>query len=200
MRIFYKYAFILLFISISPLQAGTFTVFQQNYVRDNNSPDLVTTPFTVANPGSFYFIRVTNGGLTDTPYELVSSSTFRLNGQQIVGPSDFSQQVQVVERPVSLITSNSLSVELRGQPGGGVTVQIFGEDSDPPTISASSAPPPNAAGWNGSDVTCRLLAAMLLAESNHARHRSSSAPKAQIRRFPEQLSILREIPLRQVWS
>jgi len=144
---------ILLFISISSLQASTFVVFQQNYVRDNNSPDLVTTPFTVANPGSFYFIRVTNGGLTDTPYEQVSSSTFSLNGAQIIGPSDFSQQVQVVERPVSLITNNSLSVELRGQPGGGVTVQIFGEDSEPPTITATVLPAPNAAGWSRSNLT-----------------------------------------------
>jgi len=89
----------------------------------------------------------------DGTYEKASSSIFTLNGIQIVGPLEFSQNVPIVEKPVTLSTNNQLSVEIHGKPGGGVTVQIFGIDDGPPSISTTAAPVLNTDGWNNSDVT-----------------------------------------------
>ena len=59
----------------------------------------------------------------------------------------------VIEKPVILESSNTLSVEVRGKPGGVIAIQIIGIDDDPPTITATAEPLPNAAEWNNTDVT-----------------------------------------------
>ena len=66
-----------------------------------------------------------------------------------------NDRVRVLERRVALLLSNQLSVELRGEPGRSLVVWITCDDCDsiPPTITGSTAPPPNASGWNNSNVT-----------------------------------------------
>jgi hypothetical protein len=137
-----------------PVLAGTFTAFgPQNYVRETGDPVTVIKSFTVLNPNTTYTLEIHNGGLVDSEFEKVSSSVFVLNGVQIVGPDEFNQNVTLVEKSVSLAASNELSVEVRGKPGGGLTIQIIGVDDDLPTITASVSPSPNAAGWHNQDVT-----------------------------------------------
>ncbi len=144
----------------STAAAGTFVAFgPENYVRGTGDPVPVTKSFTVLNPNTSYTIRINNGGLTDGEFEPVSSSVFVLNGVQIVGPNEFNQNVTVLDKPVTLVATNELTVELRGKPGGGVTVQIFGVDNDPPSITAAVNPPPNTAGWNNTNVTVTFTCA-----------------------------------------
>jgi hypothetical protein len=140
----------------SPLEvfAGDFTVFgPQNYTRGSGSPETVVYNFSVLNPNTEYTLKIYNGGLEDDQFELVSSSEFFLNGVEIVSPSEFNQNVNYLEKQVSVNTANQLSVELRGKPGGGLTVEIVGLDNDPPTIMAALDIQPNAAGWHNQDVT-----------------------------------------------
>ena len=133
---------------------GTFVAFgPQSHTRGTGSPVTVTNAFTVLNPNTTYALQIYNGGLTDGEFEKVSSSVISINGVQVVGPNEFNQNVALIERPVTLATSNQLSVELRGKPGGGITVQIIGVDNDPPTITAAVNPAPNAAGWHKSNAT-----------------------------------------------
>ncbi|HEX9506259.1 MAG TPA: hypothetical protein VGA62_09675, partial [Acidimicrobiia bacterium] len=61
-----------------------------------------------------------------------------------------------MERAVSLSASNHLAVHVRGKPGGGLTLKIVRVDNDPPVISATATPAPNAAGWNNADVIVRF--------------------------------------------
>src|SRR5579859_3575654 len=135
-------------------RAGSFTAFgPQDYTRATGAPVTVTTNFSVLNPNTQYTLKVFNGGLQDTQTELVSSGFVTLNGVEVVGPNNFNQNVAEVDVPVTLQGSNTLAVQVRGQPGGLLTIEIIGVDNDPPTIRASVSPAPNAAGWNNSNVT-----------------------------------------------
>jgi hypothetical protein len=108
---------------------------------------------TVFNPNTTYVLQIHNGGLTDGEFEKVSSSVISLNGVQIVGPNEFNQKVTLIEKPITLAAVNDLSIELRGKPGGGITVQIVGVDNDAPIVTSAVTPAPNVAGWHKSDVT-----------------------------------------------
>lgn len=120
--------------------------------RQAGAPATTTSTFTLTNPAAPYTLRVSNGGLTGQ-YTKVSSATLSLNGTPIMGPSDFNQTVATIEKPISPGASNQLAVQLQSQPGAGLTVEVIGLDDDPPTISASVSPTPNAAGWNKTDAT-----------------------------------------------
>jgi hypothetical protein len=47
-----------------------------------------------------------------------------LNGYQVVGPSTFKQQAQVLKIPISVTTSNTLVVTLKSAPGSQLTIGI----------------------------------------------------------------------------
>ncbi len=119
--------------------AGEFTAFGPiTHQRGTGTPVTETTTFSVKDPTAPYVIRINNGGLTDGEFEKVSSSVFILNGIQIVGPNEFNQNVSLIEKQIFLATANTLSVEVRGKPGGGLTVQIIGDDRVPPLVSITS--------------------------------------------------------------
>jgi hypothetical protein len=123
-----------------------------DYVRGTGMPTTSTVSFSVLNPAAPYTLQVTNGGLRGQ-YSRVSSGTVFVNGVQVIGPSDFNQTVARIEKPVTLALTDQLAVQLASGPGSGIAVQVIGLDSDPPSITATVAPPPNAAGWNNSNVT-----------------------------------------------
>jgi hypothetical protein len=135
-------------------QAGTFTAFgPQNYQRGAGAPVTVTTNFSVQNPNLTYTLKVFNGGLQDNETELVSSGFVTINGVQVIGPSNFNQNVAEVDVPVTLQASNTIGVQVRGKPGGLLTVEIIGVDNNSLTITATASPAANAAGWNNTNVT-----------------------------------------------
>lgn len=133
--------------------AGTWVAFQNSYTRGNGAPVTVTNTFTLLNPATQYTLKAFNGGLENDTTELVSYSVVYLNGVQVVGPANFNQNVAEVYVTISPGLTNTLSVQVRGKPGGVLTIQVIGVDNDPPTITASVSPSPNATGWNNSPVT-----------------------------------------------
>jgi Glucodextranase, domain B/Carboxypeptidase regulatory-like domain len=144
----------LLTVGTTLARAGTFTAFgPQDYTRGTGDPITVTNTFSVPNPNTQYTLKAFNGGLQDSATELVSSGYVIVNGVQVLGPSNFNQNVAEIDVPVTLQALNTVSVEVRGQPGGMLTIQIIGVDNDPPTISATVSPAPNAAGWNNTNAT-----------------------------------------------
>jgi hypothetical protein len=147
---------IALFVVFFPawVHAGTWIPFgPKNYVRGTGTPVSVTDTFTLLNPATQYTLKAFNGGLQDNQTELVAYSTVTLNGVQVVGPGNFNKNVSEVDVPITPQAFNTLSVQVRGQPGGVLAIEIVGVDNDPPIISASISPLPNAAGWNSSNVT-----------------------------------------------
>jgi hypothetical protein len=135
--------------------AGTFTVFNKTYYRTTGEPVTEIDTFSVLSPNTTYTIEIYNGGMEDDPdlNELVSSSVISLNGTETVSPNEFNQNVNFIQKPITLSTVNELSVQLRGKPGGAITINIVGIDDDPPSITASLSAEPNAAGWHRQDVT-----------------------------------------------
>ena len=87
-------AFILLFAA-AEIQAIEVPAFEQTYYRGTGTPVTETNTFYKIN--GLTKIRVTNGGLEDADYEMVSSSHIELNGIVIVSSSNFNQNVDVVE-------------------------------------------------------------------------------------------------------
>ncbi|HJT01764.1 MAG TPA: Ig-like domain-containing protein [Terriglobales bacterium] len=122
----------------------------QTFIRSKDAPWAQSVQFSVKYPNTQYTLVVVNGA---NPYRPVEAAVVRLNGQVVLREKDFDDHRRAVSRPVNLESSNQLSVELRGEPGGAISVEIVGVDNDPPTITASGSPQPNAAGWNNSPVT-----------------------------------------------
>ncbi len=102
-------------------------VFEATFTRGTGAPiteSNLITPFL--SKGGDAVIKITNGGLTDSETEKVSSSYINLNGQMIFGPSDFNQTVLSLQKNTYLFdTDNYIDVTLNGKPGGKITVQLF---------------------------------------------------------------------------
>jgi len=77
-------------------------------------PTVAKAPFTV---------HVTNGAASTTR---VTSARISLNGAAIVGPAEMKQGVSNIVRSIGLLTSNTLEVELAGEPGSSITIRITG--------------------------------------------------------------------------
>ena len=136
--------FLLLSLFIGTASAVEVTLFgPKQYVRTSGSPDVFTAPFTALFPEivSNGKLIVFNGNqigehrVTDA----VSSAEVFVNGEQIFGPNDFNQNVYYLEAPIALVQDNSITVELRSNPGSYVSIQVT-QDIDPPSVSISASP------------------------------------------------------------
>lgn len=139
-----------------PALGGTFTVYgPQSYTRMSGAPVTVDTIFTALDVSATYTLHVYNGGLENDQVtgEKVSSGKFIVNGDQLVGSNNFGQNVSTIDVPVALQLSNTMSVELKGKPGGVATVVITGQDDVLPSITATLAPLPDATGVHHEPVT-----------------------------------------------
>ena len=86
-----------------------------------------------------FILKVQNGDESGT--NQVSSAIISINGVKILGPSDFNQKIQVLERAISPNDlENTLTVSLRSNPGGFLNVQILAE------TSLNLPPDPGSAG------------------------------------------------------
>jgi RHS repeat-associated protein len=98
----------------------------QRFNRTTGAPNEYTVQFALpAGVTSPYTMHVVNGAPNGS--NRVSSATIKLNGSQILGPSDFNQQVGVIDRTVSLIANNVLYVKLASKPGSYLTININGQ-------------------------------------------------------------------------
>jgi RHS repeat-associated protein len=146
----------LFFLGSSAIEALVYAELENvNFSREAGKPITEIFTFPSASPGQTFTLNVYNGGLNDQTAngELVSSAVITLNGVQVFGPSDFNQQVSFLSAEVILQAENTLAVELRGKPGGMLTVNIEAEDNDLPTIIAEVNPTANSAGWHNTVAT-----------------------------------------------
>jgi hypothetical protein len=135
--------------------AGTFFAFGPEDFRPTGGSKRATIynrSFSTPDPSGSYTLKVINGG-TNGQFGRVSSCGVVLNGALVVKPSQVNQNVATITRTVTLRSSNTLQIQVAGNAGSGVTLQIEGTDTTPPIISATRAPAANASGWNNSNVT-----------------------------------------------
>ncbi len=137
-----------------PVAANTFTAFgPKTYRRARGAPVTVSTTFTVLNPSTQFTISAsgtTAPGSGDNEDEAAALIT--INGQTVISPSDF-ENGRTVTKSVTLLKSNTISVEILGSAGSTMIVQITGIDTDPPVIVAKANPRANKSGWNDANVT-----------------------------------------------
>lgn len=113
--------------------AGEFKAFSKEYIRGAGAPETVTNDFKIDNPNIIYLLRIFNSGLVDYGNELVSASEILINGHSVVDNRNLNQNVINFESVLdALLTygTNEINVEVRGKPGGVLTVQIIGVCTD----------------------------------------------------------------------
>ncbi len=82
-------------------------------------------------------LHIQNGNLDGS--SRISSATITVNGSQVAGPSDFSENVSGFDRSVSLRASNTLQVRLTSKPGSFLVLTVYA--TIPPTTLTMLEPP-----------------------------------------------------------
>lgn len=125
-------------LTAQPPQPRSYLVYgPENFTRAAGQPVIETRTFSVRRPGTDYQVRIYNGG-NRGQFARSSNAHVKLNDRWVALPSDFSPQVQLIERRVTLTETNTLYVKLSSEQGTGVTIEIVGLDGEPPTIAIIS--------------------------------------------------------------
>jgi hypothetical protein len=105
-----------------PAMAVEVTNYNGTFVRGSGA----TLTETITFPGveGVAVLRLSNAAEDDS-MEKVSSSIIKINGIDIFSQDDFNRNFSYLEREIQLIEGqNSISVEVRGKPGGAITIDI----------------------------------------------------------------------------
>ena len=111
------------------------------YIRTSGAPDVFTASFT-AIPGDGVLI-VKNGSVSGTNRinDAISSASVYVNGGQIFGPSDFNQNVYLLQTTVNLTENNTITVELASNPESYLTIEVKqDQQQNQPTVDLSADP------------------------------------------------------------
>ena len=100
-------------------QASTQFTYAQWFSRRKSKPVTITRTFT-GTPGATNLLVINDKTVTTA----VDSARIVLNGAEVAHPSDFAPQTHVLTVPVTLVASNTLSVEVAGKPGAGIWVLV----------------------------------------------------------------------------
>lgn len=156
------YTFALLLLVTDVASAQTVLFGSKTYTRTAGPPNQFSDTFPLpvgATPP--YTLHVVNGNANGT--NRMSSATVKLNGTEMLGPSDFGQNVAVLDRIVTLQASNTLEIRLTSAPGSFIVVTVLatGAGAQPTALTpsplnltvgatgmltATLAPTPTAAG------------------------------------------------------
>jgi len=157
-----KLSMILIVFLIFGLSATGYTseeclLFDGTFERSTKTPgtNKISTKTSETQIGHFNavdggaIVEVYNGAQEDGAQK-VSSATISINGKQVIGPSDFNQNVDYIKKIVDVKgEDNSLKVLLKSKPGGKIKVVIV-----QPNVFALSASDGNrAAGVCAGDRT-----------------------------------------------
>ncbi|HEX8363056.1 MAG TPA: RHS repeat-associated core domain-containing protein, partial [Longimicrobium sp.] len=127
-------------VSVVVLQVPepSFTAFGPHTARRAAGAPSVDTESFALPPGAAapYRLQVTNGAADGSGR--TSSATIRVNGVQVVGPADLSQNVGALLRDVQLGARNTVEVELRGAPGSHLTYRVTAMDTAAPHITLTA--------------------------------------------------------------
>ena len=124
----------------APAAPMTVAFGPQQYIRAAGRPETFTETFQYHGTSPCQIV-VVNGNADGT--QRISSASISLNGQQIVGPKDFNQQVGGIVKAVVLADQNQLSTTLRSKPGSFLTVSV---ECLAGTPSPSGGTPPPSGG------------------------------------------------------
>jgi uncharacterized protein DUF1566/putative metal-binding protein len=124
MSSFFRLGVIFLFIANQAFASDDVLIFEASYTRGANPPIVEVADFQgYSGPG---IMLVTNVGVEDSTYEIVSSITVALNDQEIFSGQNFDPSFSVLQEAIDLFDgSNSLSVVVKGKPNGRIDIEII---------------------------------------------------------------------------
>lgn len=125
------------------------------FTRLVDTPETEEPTFTVQVPNNNYFLRILNGN--EDGSNRVSAEWITLNGSLIAGPSDFNQNVYILERNVSLQLNNTLKIRAASTPGSFTTIYLYGDDIIAPAITITEPEEGSLFETNAIDVTGTVL-------------------------------------------
>jgi len=135
-----KFVIFTWFLSLLPLTAAHALEVVAEWRFESLTGEPAAQEMVFSGQGFADFVLKVRNGAADGSNR-VSSATLSLNDVRILGPADFNQNVDVLERAIApLETGNSLKVTLRSNPGSFLVVQVLGS----PTFNLP--PDPGAAG------------------------------------------------------
>jgi len=154
---------ILLVLSLSSICYGRVEVklFDSGFIRGIGAP----VPKLLSFPGlsGAATVEVYNGSLENASVEKVSSSTIKINGNVVFGPSNLNQNVSVLQKEIVLNNgSNTIEVVLQGKPGGTLNV-VIKQQVD---AEGASVVGPNGGELNVNDVSSPLYGTKCLIPVN----------------------------------
>ncbi len=118
----------LLLIIALPSFSYADTVFlfgPETFTSTKDKPDRFERSFQLpSGAGAPFILKVING--TSDGKNRIRIAILYINGVKVIKEMDLNHHVYVIEREVSLLTKNTLVVELRCKPGGFITVGITG--------------------------------------------------------------------------
>lgn len=112
----------------------------QQYLRTTGPPNEYTNTVTVpASVGAPFQLHIVNGQANGQ--NRISSAWVKINGVQVAGPSDFGQNVAVVDKTITLNAgSNTPYVKVASAPGSYLTISVFGTQTLPTPTSLAPNP------------------------------------------------------------
>jgi hypothetical protein len=113
-------AFLLGLLINAALAVEVSLIGPKQYLRTTGAPNVYNDTF----PGRYGVGKLIIKNGEKNCKNRVSSALIRINGNQILRPNDFNEQVYYMEIPVSLIANNSISLELRSKPGSYLFVEV----------------------------------------------------------------------------
>jgi hypothetical protein len=123
-------------VAAPPAQAQD-AVFTRTYVRASGHPVMVSDSFSVCDAAGQFSLLVENG---PDGAPRASAGAIFVNDAQVVGPSDFNQRVDRIERPLpGLAAENTIGVRLGSAPGATVRVSVLGVQSCGMRITSPAA-------------------------------------------------------------
>jgi hypothetical protein len=141
------------------------------YTRTTGPPnqfdECIALPPTLTTPFRLHF---QNGNLDGS--SRISGATITVNGNQVAGPSDFSENVSGFDRSVSLRASNTLQVRLTSKPGSFLVLTVYAT-IPPPTLSMLE--PPTLPITQGATGTLTATISALQSDATTISLQSSSA-------------------------
>ena len=132
--------FLLLSLFLGTSSAGEVTMFgPKQYVRTTGDPNVYTDTFSAIDGEATLTVKNGDWDGSKRITDAISSASVSINGVEIFGPDDFSQQVYILEATINLAEGNSLLVELASNPGSYLTIEVV-QYIEPPTDTISADP------------------------------------------------------------
>lgn len=115
--------FMAAFIGLLPESVSAQPVFgPETYIRGPGKPETITRQFSQCEPTASYVLRVKNGR-EDGSHRL-SSVQIHLNGEEVLSSNDLNQEVDEINRPITMGADNVIETRLASAPEGELTVAI----------------------------------------------------------------------------